>query len=727
MTTKPDMNIAWAQGAAAPDIVPPDNTKLDLGWLGEDLPPHNYFNFLQNRADKYLKHLNENGIPDWDSLTAYSLAKGSVTKGSDGVTYRSKTEANVGNDPSGGGDTVNWEAWVPDAADTAETIAGTEDEKYISPLTFGDRAATTGEVITGTNPTQYVSPFTFEQGLVARDLPDLVRAPTNISPADTATGISNPTLIGDEYAAIYSISQKSAQFQVATDALMSSIIHDSGEIGATEEYTVPGGILSTTTVYYWWVRYRSNDDAWSGYSLVTSFTTAAVLTYIVQPTISFPTVGAIDITKFPTITASAFAVTGGADTHDSSDWEIASDSAFNNIIYSALGSSDLESHTIPRGVLNGLTEYFVRVRYNGSTLPPSARSPFIDFTTTALDTDWENYDGSGDSVRLTIGLAIAADTQVGLYELADDLVLATNLAGTNLQWVTFRKISGVLSYLLSEANGSSNTYGAFPVNNSFMANNTTLNVFDPGYLTFTPVTIAATDIVAIVAITDFATEGYIQLTDSAFYRADDNEVVGFALNETEDGVNSVVNTFTDPMNKIVINNSLSHIVGLDIAQTTRYGLCTAIAGGLVLPEFENFRRTITKIDNNASIAFFKDNYFGVFFLSAADDITVDIYTLETDGTLTQISVDNVIGDLTTTSLYAAQSIPLDLVLLSTSDGRHVVSYDIALDIVAIEAEVTETPATTGIKESLGVLSDGSVLSTDRSTATDGIQLLSAEV
>ena len=258
MTTNPDMTIAWAEGGAAPDIVAPDNTKLDLGWLGEDLPPHNYFNFLQNRADEYLKHLNENGIPGWDEFTIYSI--GSISKADDGVTYYSKTNSNQNNDPSGGVDTINWRVWVANAATTGEVETGTETAKYISPASLAGRIATTSEVITGINTTQYVTPFTFEQGLAAKDLPDLVRVPTNISPIDEATGVSNPTLIADNYGAIYGIPHKSSQFKVATDDLMTSVVYDSGEIDATIQHTVPGGTLSTTTEYFWLVRYRNIDD-----------------------------------------------------------------------------------------------------------------------------------------------------------------------------------------------------------------------------------------------------------------------------------------------------------------------------------------------------------------------------------------------------------------------------------------------------------------------------------
>lgn len=87
-----DINKIWANGG---DIVAPNDSKINTGWIVE-FPPHTYFNYLQNRTDKFCRHVNEQGIPVWDSGTSY--VDGSITKGSDGNLYVGK-QASTNKDP----------------------------------------------------------------------------------------------------------------------------------------------------------------------------------------------------------------------------------------------------------------------------------------------------------------------------------------------------------------------------------------------------------------------------------------------------------------------------------------------------------------------------------------------------------------------------------------------------------------------------------------------------
>ena len=81
--TKPDMEFIWASGGA---IVEPSDVKKQTGWTAE-VPPHQWENWIQNRQDQYLAHVNERGIAEWDNNTDYLASGLSYVQGSDGIVY----------------------------------------------------------------------------------------------------------------------------------------------------------------------------------------------------------------------------------------------------------------------------------------------------------------------------------------------------------------------------------------------------------------------------------------------------------------------------------------------------------------------------------------------------------------------------------------------------------------------------------------------------------------
>lgn len=88
---KPDVNKPFASGGSR---VAPSETKIAQGWV-EEIPPMEWQNFLQNRNDQFLAHINQRGIPMWDSVTEYQ-AQASYVMASNGVIYRAKqTNTNV--------------------------------------------------------------------------------------------------------------------------------------------------------------------------------------------------------------------------------------------------------------------------------------------------------------------------------------------------------------------------------------------------------------------------------------------------------------------------------------------------------------------------------------------------------------------------------------------------------------------------------------------------------
>ena len=103
--------------------------------------------------------------------------------------------------------------------------------------------------------------------------PDL---PTNVSPANGATGISlTPTLQSSAFSDPDTGDTNAAsQWQItAMSGQYSSPLFDSS-IDATNltSIIVPPGTLTYSTTYYWMVRHQDNNGAWSDWSAETSFT-----------------------------------------------------------------------------------------------------------------------------------------------------------------------------------------------------------------------------------------------------------------------------------------------------------------------------------------------------------------------------------------------------------------------------------------------------------------------
>lgn len=82
--SKPNLlNVVWASGG---DRVAPDIAKYNTGWLAE-IPPRQYFNFIDWKQDQWAAYSNQMGIPEWDSDTEYQANK-SVVQGTDGNLYQ---------------------------------------------------------------------------------------------------------------------------------------------------------------------------------------------------------------------------------------------------------------------------------------------------------------------------------------------------------------------------------------------------------------------------------------------------------------------------------------------------------------------------------------------------------------------------------------------------------------------------------------------------------------
>jgi hypothetical protein len=73
--TKPArMNEIWASTGTK---VAPLIGKVNQGWVAEK-PPYEYENWLENKRDNFLAHINQMGFPAWDSVTEYQASKSYV-------------------------------------------------------------------------------------------------------------------------------------------------------------------------------------------------------------------------------------------------------------------------------------------------------------------------------------------------------------------------------------------------------------------------------------------------------------------------------------------------------------------------------------------------------------------------------------------------------------------------------------------------------------------------
>lgn len=110
-----NLSLTWASGG---DILDPGNTKYATGWIVE-IPPRQWFNYLDNRQDTAIAHINQHGIPVWDNATEYQYSVSgvkSLVMGSDGIIYRAK-QTNTNQNPTTDVTDTYWEIAFSNAGD----------------------------------------------------------------------------------------------------------------------------------------------------------------------------------------------------------------------------------------------------------------------------------------------------------------------------------------------------------------------------------------------------------------------------------------------------------------------------------------------------------------------------------------------------------------------------------------------------------------------------------
>lgn len=129
----PDVSLQWSSGG---DILKPSDAKIQQGWQVE-IPPRQWFNWLDNRQDEAIAHIAQHGIAVWSPTLEYQANK-SYVQGSDGIVYKALT-TNTNINPIGGA-AGNWQSAFLTAdqavqvASAAQSRAMTANNVYLSPL-----------------------------------------------------------------------------------------------------------------------------------------------------------------------------------------------------------------------------------------------------------------------------------------------------------------------------------------------------------------------------------------------------------------------------------------------------------------------------------------------------------------------------------------------------------------------------------------------------------------
>lgn len=89
-----NLSLTWASGG---DVLDPGNTKYATGWQVE-IPPRQWFNYLDNRQDTAIAHFNQHGVPVWDAATEYQEDKSYVQGPTNGTIYRC-IQTHINQDP----------------------------------------------------------------------------------------------------------------------------------------------------------------------------------------------------------------------------------------------------------------------------------------------------------------------------------------------------------------------------------------------------------------------------------------------------------------------------------------------------------------------------------------------------------------------------------------------------------------------------------------------------
>ncbi len=184
------------------------------------------------------------------------------------------------------------------------------------------------------------------------------------------------------------------------------------------------------------------------------------------PVITSPTSSSINMPSSNIIVSNAFSMLAGSDTHEGSDWQIATDAGFTSVVAQVTNDTvNKTSWTVSSLLVNTL--YYVRVRYKGTIYGYSNWSSAINFTTKSVFTPTAEEAvliGTPRAVNDQFGWSIKCDgggTRVAVGAISTKLI--GNSAITTGSVYIFRKSGGswVQEAVLQPTSGdSSNSFGS---------------------------------------------------------------------------------------------------------------------------------------------------------------------------------------------------------------------------------------------------------------------------
>ena len=250
-----------------------------------------------------------------------------------------------------------------------------------------------------------------------------VTTPALTSPAAGSTVSQTATLASSAFATSPANvdSHASSDWQVASNAGFSAIVHQSLDDTVNKTaYTIPAGALAASSTYYARVRHRASALGVSQWSAGVQFNTVAPSGSVNAPSITTPAANGVAHNQAAPFGSSAFSTTGSADTHQASDWQLATDAGFANVIDQTLGDTANKTGWTSLAPLTAGATYYLRVRHRGTTFGYSAWSA----TRTLFAADpWSGLGNSYDiatgrvgpcSASLSVTFTAQGSWQVGL-------------------------------------------------------------------------------------------------------------------------------------------------------------------------------------------------------------------------------------------------------------------------------------------------------------------------
>lgn len=283
-------------------------------------------------------------------------------------------------------------------------------------------------VYTGVSDWSAVISFSTKQTYVA--------TPSVTSPANGATNQNNSVNItSSAFSSTYTgDAHQNSDWELATDAGFTNIVASAANDTVNKTNWTVNNLLENTT-YYARVKYRSADSGTSVWSSVISFSTWSI--YTQQPSITSPTNGATNQGPYVSFSSSAFASNLAAQTHQSTDWQVATDSGFSSIVASVTNDiTNKTSWTITAGLPSNTT-YYARVRYKtaaghisnwSTTIIFTTKSSYI--TTPSITSPTNGATNQGPNVTFTS--SAFSSTVTGETHTSSDWQLATDAGFTNI-------------------------------------------------------------------------------------------------------------------------------------------------------------------------------------------------------------------------------------------------------------------------------------------------------